>query len=152
MIFMRNITEIENLTSVSHEFDGFIIGLDGVMYDGEAKVNRNAVGVVGNLHDAGKKIVFLSNSSRRANDVSVRLAGLGIGREMYDGLLTSGEILYHDLKNRTDGFFFHLGKKYYYIGDESNRFVLKPPDTARCRLFPPPILRLSATSPIKTTR
>ena len=122
---MRNITEIENLTAVSPEFDGFIIGLDGVMYDGEAKVNQNAVNVVGNLHDSGKKIVFLSNSSRRANDVSVRLARLGIGREMYDGLLTSGEILYHDLKNRTDGFFFHLGKKYYYIGDESNRFVFE---------------------------
>ena len=122
---MRTITEIETLADISRQFDGLIIGLSGVMYDSESKVNPNAVGIVGSLRNAGKKIVFLSNSSCRASVVAARIAGLGIGRDLYDGLLTSGEILYHDLKNRSGDFFLHLGKKYYYIGNENNRSVFE---------------------------
>jgi len=118
---MQAITEIKTLVQTVDQYDGFIVGLDGVIYDSELKVNQNAIRAVKYLHDMGRKIVFLSNSVLRTGDIAVRLDKLGIPRDMYEGLLTSGEILYHDLKNRIDKFFSRLGHKYYYIGNDKNR-------------------------------
>ncbi|MEK7412156.1 MAG: TIGR01459 family HAD-type hydrolase, partial [Planctomycetota bacterium] len=60
-------------------------------------------------------VLVLSNSGRRSADNVRRLAELGLPAAEHDGVITSGEVVWHGLRERTQSPFNELGKRCYLI-------------------------------------
>ena len=98
-------------------YDGFILDLWGVVHDGVAPA-RGALGCLRALMGQGKRIVLLSNAPRRAEDVSRRIAQIGVPRELYHHVMSSGEEAWLHLRRRDDPFYAALGRRCLQIGSE----------------------------------
>lgn len=69
----------------------FLVDQFGTLHDGTAAYPGAAAALL-RMRRAGKRVVLLSNSGRQTAPNARRLAGMGIGAEAYDLLLTSGEV------------------------------------------------------------
>ncbi len=105
-------------------YDGFILDLWGVIHDGVSPY-PGAVEVLKRLQAEGKPAVLLSNAPRRAHVAQLAMRGMGIADALYTGILTSGEVTYRMLRDRTDPFFAALGTHVYHIGPERDRNVIE---------------------------
>lgn len=121
MIFYKNIAQIAD------NYDYFILDLWGVIHDG----NKTYPGVLESLkylRKLNKKICFLSNAPRRSAKVAELLNRLGIGDDLYDFIITSGEATYlylqdshhQDLIESPKNNIYH----YYYIGPKKDADLL----------------------------
>lgn len=106
------------------KYDAFILDLWGVVHDGK-NLYPGAKETLVALRKAGKKITFLSNAPRRSQVVEQTLAGMGVGRELYDTIVTSGETAYYCLQHPEHSPFKPRGHKYLYIGLERDRLILE---------------------------
>ncbi|MFT5703900.1 MAG: HAD superfamily hydrolase (TIGR01459 family) [Rickettsiales bacterium] len=107
----------KDLSEIADNYDYFILDIWGVLHDG-THVYEGAIESLEHLRAKNKKICLLSNAPRRAQKVVVLLENLGIKRELYDFILTSGEATYASLfdSKSTEG--------YYYIGPEKDADLL----------------------------
>lgn len=110
-----------HLSLFADTYDAFILDLWGVVHDG-SHLYPGAKACLEAMRSRGKKIIFLSNAPRRAKHVETRLNELGIGKELYDHVLSSGEAAFHFLHNPE-----HLGLKprYFYFGPEKDADLLE---------------------------
>lgn len=109
-----------SLASIASKYDGFILDLWGVIHDGTA-LYPGVKPCLESLRRQGKKIVFLSNAPRRAAKVEEKLNELGITPDLYDHVLSSGEVAYNFLALPE-----HLidQQKYYFLGPEKDADLL----------------------------
>ncbi len=115
---------ISNLRDVANDFDGFILDLWGLVHDGERPYPPSAE-TLRALKVAGKKTLLLSNAPRRAYALVEAMTKMGIGRELYGEVLSSGEATREALIKRDDPFFAALGRKVYHLGPERDRSVFE---------------------------
>lgn len=115
---------LNSLNDISSKYDAFILDLWGVVHDGR-NLYPCAKECLEQLRKAGKKITFLSNAPRRAKVVEATLDGMGVGRELYDAIVTSGETAYFCLEHPERSPFKPRGHKYIYIGLERDRLILE---------------------------
>ncbi|HLO75622.1 MAG TPA: TIGR01459 family HAD-type hydrolase [Magnetospirillum sp.] len=113
---------IHGLSEVEAGFDGFILDLWGVVHDG-VEAYPGARDTLAAIRAAGKKTLLLSNAPRRADALVEQLARMGIGRDMYDHVLSSGEAVHMELARRTDPFYARLGRQLYHMGPERDENV-----------------------------
>lgn len=107
---------ITGLGAVIDRYDAFILDLWGCVHDG-LHPYPDAPDALKRLKAAGKRVLLLSNAPRRAQTVREHLAQhFGIGSELYDDVLTSGETAYQALMRRDDPAHAALGKKVLYFG------------------------------------
>lgn len=111
---------LSGISAVAARYDGFILDLWGVIHDGTHLYPGVKEALV-KLRGQGKRIVFLSNAPRRSWKVENVLHQLGIGRELYDMALSSGEAGFQWLANAKQP---PLGATYFYIGPEKDLDVL----------------------------
>jgi HAD superfamily hydrolase (TIGR01459 family) len=109
---------LSGISEVSSKYDYYIIDLWGVLHDGHDPY-KGAVEALKKLKENNKKIVLLSNAPRRAVKAEAVLENLGFTRDMYDMLITSGEVTYNYVKMHPE-----MGKRYVYIGPEKDRHLL----------------------------
>ncbi|MCW2235892.1 TIGR01459 family HAD-type hydrolase [Azospirillum canadense] len=119
---MTDIAQIPGLASVIDRYDGVILDLWGVIHDGEQPY-PGAPECLDRLRAAGKTICLLSNAPRRTNGVIRKLEGMGIGRERYHHVMTSGEATYDALRDRDDPWHARLGRRLFHIGPERDMDV-----------------------------
>jgi len=114
---------VTGMAELSDRYDAFILDLWGVIHDG---LNRYpGVGTcLKALKAQGKIIWFLSNAPRRASSAKAKLDDLGITPEMYDGILTSGEMAYLTLTETREPWVNDWGKNYFFIGPERDRAIM----------------------------
>ncbi|MEA2781008.1 MAG: hypothetical protein QOK29_2552 [Rhodospirillaceae bacterium] len=93
---------LAGIAPLAHRYDGFILDLWGVLHDGQRPM-PGAVDALERLRSGSKRIVILSNAPRRAPAVIRRLGEIGIRRELYDELLSSGEATWHWLRQGGPG-------------------------------------------------
>ena len=105
-------------------YDGFILDLWGVIHDGLSPY-PGAVETLARLQAAGKRVGLLSNAPRRAWAVREQTQKIGIDPELYNVVLTSGEITRRLLDERNDPFFAALGPRVYHLGPDRDRSVLE---------------------------
>jgi len=110
------------IRDLAANYDGFIVDLWGVVHDG-IKTYPGVIDCLSQLRDAGKKVVFLSNAPRRAAAIGRALAAMGIGEELYTGIMSSGEAVHVALRDRTDADFASLGTSLYHLGPTRDRDV-----------------------------
>ncbi|MDH5558877.1 MAG: TIGR01459 family HAD-type hydrolase, partial [Alphaproteobacteria bacterium] len=115
---------IEGVESLAHAYDGFILDLWGVLYDG-GQVFDHALDVLARLKALDKRLVILSNGPRRASEVEKRIAKAGIPRDSYDAVMSSGEEAWLCMKGEIDDPWYRdLGHSVFYIGADSDRPML----------------------------
>ncbi|MBP2292331.1 TIGR01459 family HAD-type hydrolase [Azospirillum rugosum] len=119
---MTDIAQIPGLASVIDRYDGVILDLWGVIHDGEQPY-AGAPECLDRLRAAGKTICLLSNAPRRTSGVIRKLEGMGIGRERYHHVMTSGEATYEALRDRDDPWHARLGRRLFHIGPERDMDV-----------------------------
>ncbi len=119
-----NVKFIEGVAPLAHAYDGFILDLWGVIYDG-GQVFDHALDVLARLKAMDKRLVILSNGPRRAAEVEKRIAKAGIPRDAYDAVMSSGEEAWLCLKGEIDDpWYRELGRRVFYIGTDSDRPML----------------------------
>ena len=117
-------TILDGFAAVASRYDGFILDLWGVIHDGVAPY-PGAIDMLRRLAVAGKPAVLLSNAPRRAQVAQAGMRRMGIADSLYTGILTSGEVTYRMLRDRTDPFFATLGRRVYHLGPERDRNVIE---------------------------
>ncbi len=80
----------EALERLCCEYDGFLLDLWGVVMDG-AQAFSGGLAWLARRRVERKPIWFLSNASRTIEATAVLLAHLGIARDLYAGVTTSGQ-------------------------------------------------------------
>lgn len=87
------------LDDVFDQADAFLLDQFGTLHDGVA-LYPGVVQAMARLRQAGKHVLILSNSGKRAAPNVARLARIGLPAELYDGFLTSGEVAWRLLAER----------------------------------------------------
>jgi HAD superfamily hydrolase (TIGR01459 family) len=100
---------IAGLREVAARFDHVLLDQWGTLHEGKA-VFPEARACVRTLRAAGKRVLILSNSGRRSDDNAERLAGLGLPKSEHDGVLTSGEVVWHGLHEKAEPPYSQLGR------------------------------------------
>lgn len=92
---------VADLRPLADRFDVFFVDQFGVLHDGSAPY-PGAVEALVALKAAGKKIVLLSNSGKRAGQNERRLIGLGFREGSWDVFLSSGEVAWRKFAGELD--------------------------------------------------
>jgi HAD superfamily hydrolase (TIGR01459 family) len=115
---------LSGLSEVAGEYDGFILDLWGLVHDGATAYPCSA-DTFRKIKAAGKKTLLLSNAPRRARVLVEAMTRMGIARELYGEVLSSGEATREALIARKDPFFAALGKRAYHLGPERDRSIFE---------------------------
>lgn len=121
---MANTKFCQGISDISDSYTGFIIDTWGVLHDGEAAF-ESAIECLKELRERKKFILLLSNTEQRAEESAVYLKGLGITSNLYDKIMTSGEMAYNGIRDQKDPGFENLGQNCYLIGGERTEKFLK---------------------------
>lgn len=109
--------------ALAADYDGFIVDLWGVVHDG-VKLYPGVLDCLTRLRALGKPVVFLSNAPRRPAGIEAVLAGMGVTKAHYAGIMSSGEAVHLMLRDRT-GEAAGLGRKLYHLGPPRDRDVFE---------------------------
>lgn len=114
----------QGISDISDSYVGFIIDQWGVLHDGEHAFD-GVVDCLKELQARKKYVIILSNSGKRAEENAKRLEDLGIGRHLYNTLLTSGEMTWNGLSEQKEGYFRNIGKKCLLISRGGDRSIVQ---------------------------
>jgi HAD superfamily hydrolase (TIGR01459 family) len=117
----------DRFADLAARYDGFIVDLWGVIHDGVTPYD-GAVECLARLRAGGKPVVLLSNAPRRAAAAAAGMRAMGIGNDLYTGVMTSGEVTHRLLRDRADPAFAALGRRLYHLGPERDRNVFESLD------------------------
>lgn len=106
---------IAGIREIADRFDHVLLDQWGALHEG-AGLFPDARACVRALRAAGKRVLVLSNSGRRSEDNSERLASLGLPPDEHDGVLTSGEVVWHGLHQRSAPPYDALGRHALLVG------------------------------------
>src|SRR5690349_11825048 len=110
---------IKGLSDIFAPYDGFILDLWGVIHDGVAPL-PGSIESLTMLKKAKRKIWLLSNAPRRAHLVAEKLTEMGVTPDLYDGVLTSGEMSWQALK---DTLLKKYGRRILHLGKSHDNSV-----------------------------
>lgn len=111
------------LSIFADAYEAFILDLWGVIHDGQA-LYPEALPALEALHKKNKKIIFLSNAPRRSWKAEAVLTKLGVPREWYISVLTSGEVTHDYVRSHFTNHKPQAASRYYYIGPEKDADIL----------------------------
>jgi HAD superfamily hydrolase (TIGR01459 family) len=106
---------VTGISAVANDYDGFVIDTAGVLHDGSA-LYPGAADALRHLKTRGKKICLLTNQARRAASAAKLLDDMGLERDLYDHLLTSGELAHQWLRHRPEEWLRDLGTACLHFG------------------------------------
>jgi HAD superfamily hydrolase (TIGR01459 family) len=114
---------INGVRDIADQYDALILDLWGVVHNGVAPY-PGVLDCMAKLHEAGKKVVLLSNAPRQSEKVEVQVAGFGVPRAAYDVLVTSGDVTRLHVERRDDDWHAALGQRYLHVGPERDYGLL----------------------------
>jgi len=104
---MARPAKYERLDSLTGRYDAILCDVWGVLHNGVTSFAPAAEALV-RARQAGLAVVLVTNAPRPAADVAAQLASLGVPRETYDRLVTSGDVT-RDLIASGPRRIFHIG-------------------------------------------
>jgi HAD superfamily hydrolase (TIGR01459 family) len=120
---------LPGLAAVAERFDAFVLDLWGCVHNGLEPYPGVPETLLA-MRRAGKKVLMLSNVPRRVAPVHAMLSRMGLDREHYDVVLSSGEASWRALKERHDPWHAKLGRVALHLGPDRD-LTLFDADTAR---------------------
>ena len=118
---MAEYQKISGLSDLVDSFDLFLIDQFGVLHDGTVPYH-GTIDCLEKLKATGKTVILLSNSGKRAVDNISRLADLGFSRELFDDVVTSGEVAWHGIVDRSFGAPFVPGSSMFVVGHDDHDY------------------------------
>lgn len=116
---------MNGVSSLANQYDLFFIDLWGVTHNGKTPFPE-ALECYQNLNKEGKSVFILSNAPRMPEAAIKRLSEMGVSRDLYHDLHTSGFECHKNLRDREDDFYKTLGTRLYHIGPERDRNLFTP--------------------------
>ncbi|MGH1455310.1 MAG: TIGR01459 family HAD-type hydrolase [Alphaproteobacteria bacterium] len=113
----------EGISDISDSYAGFIIDQWGVLHDGE-RAYDGVIDCLTELRRRKKHVIILSNSGKRAEKNADRMNDLGITPDLYNDIITSGEVTWRGLDQQSDGYFKNIGKKCVIISRGGDRSIV----------------------------
>ena len=110
---------INSFSTILDKYDFFILDQWGVMHDGQ-KGYKHAINAVNKLIIEDKKLVIISNSSKRKISSVNRLKDLGFNKNDFIEIMTSGEMIWQELLNFSGKYDSNL-KNCFHIYDHSKK-------------------------------
>lgn len=101
-------SRISGLSALAADYDAVLCDVWGVLHNGVAAFPKACEALV-KWREGGGKVVLLTNAPRPAGPIHEQLARLGVPREAYDDLLTSGDVTREMLMARPERAILHLG-------------------------------------------
>lgn len=108
---------INSFSEISDKYDIFILDQWGVMHDGHHGYDH-AIDSVKQLIYKNKKLIIISNSSKRRISSINRLKDLGFNKNNFIEVMTSGEMIWQELKDFSYKYDFN-SKNCFHIFDSS---------------------------------
>ena len=118
---MAGYQKISGLSDLVDSFDLFLIDQFGVLHDGMMPYH-GTIDCLEKLKANGKGVILLSNSGKRAVDNISRLGHLGFSRELFDDVVTSGEVAWHGIVDRSFGIPFVPGSSMFVVGHDDHDY------------------------------
>jgi HAD superfamily hydrolase (TIGR01459 family) len=103
------------LGDLAADYDALILDLWGVIYDGVAPY-AGVLDCLAELRRLDKRVILLSNAPRLAPAAAGRIRKVGIGEDLYERVVTSGDATRQALERRDQPFYEALGRAYYFLG------------------------------------
>ena len=107
---------INNISEIIDLYDLFILDQWGVMHDGVYGYDY-AINSVNKLIENNKKLVILSNSSKRKISTIKRLKSLGFDKDNFIEVMTSGEMIWQELKYSIQNYGNKLNNCFHILDD-----------------------------------
>ena len=108
---------INSFSKILDKYDFFILDQWGVMHDGH-KGYKHAINAVNKLIIEDKKLIIISNSSKRKISSVNKLKDLGFNKNDFIEIMTSGEMIWQELFNFSIKYDSNL-KNCFHIYDNS---------------------------------
>ena len=109
---------INSFSEISDKYNVFILDQWGVMHDG-IRGYDHAIDAVKHLIYKNKQLIIISNSSKRRISSINRLKDLGFDKNNFIEVMTSGEMIWQELKDFSYKYDFKT-KNCFHIFDSSN--------------------------------
>ena len=106
---------LNGIRELADAYDGFVVDIGGVLHDGDAPY-PGAIEALEQLRAADKKVCLLTNQARRSSSAARILTNLGFGTDLYDHILTSGELAHQWLRHRPEEWMRDLGTACLHFG------------------------------------
>lgn len=82
---------LPGLRVIAPSYDAFLVDLWGVVHDGKEPFS-GVLDALRELASAGRRVIFLTNTSRAGALVADTLAAMGIGDALYEAVISSGDV------------------------------------------------------------
>ena len=112
------------MSSLADRYDGFILDQWGVLHDG-TRPYAGAAECLQRLHDAGKRILVLSNSGKREVENLRVMASMGFDVALLERCVCAGEEARRAIETRADPFHSALGRRCFAFTRAGDRAVLE---------------------------
>ena len=89
---------INSLKEVAANYDAFVFDQWGVLHDGTSAY-AGAINIIETLANQAKILAVLSNSGKRSTQNIERISAMGFKQNLFQNVLTSGEVLWNDIKS-----------------------------------------------------
>ena len=100
---------IQNIADISAPYTAVLCDLWGCLHDGIRPFDAGLTALQ-TLCTQGKSVWLLTNSPRPSPDVIRQLDAIGVGRDLYHGVISSGDAAIAEVANGTYGsHIYHLG-------------------------------------------
>ncbi len=110
---------IDSLAEIADRYDALFCDLWGCLHNGIAPFPE-AVAALQGFRDGGGKVVLLTNAPRPRADVAAQLDGMGVPRDAWDTIATSGD------SARLAMFRGVVGTRVYHIGERRDLTFFEP--------------------------
>ena len=114
---------LEGIKEIIHRYEVFILDQWGVIHDGN-KGYPSAIKCINYLKANNKKLIIISNSSKRKQSSINRLPILGFNSDLFDEVITSGEMIWQAISISLEKYGDNL-KKCFHIFDDSKEDGIK---------------------------
>ena len=115
---------LRGIRSLVDSYDTYVVDLWGTLHDGFTAY-PGAIDALKRLKDAGKRIALLSNVPRQLDKATDILEKVGITRDLYDVMMTSGESVFRALRDRADPWHAKLRGACWHLGPERDRHIFR---------------------------
>ena len=116
----NNVPFYDDLNFMINDSEGLILDIWGVLWDG-INMYPEALKTLEKLRKLNIPIILLSNAPRKSEIVSEKLSKIGIGVDLYDKIISSGDVCRSELIRNTN---LVSGLKYYFIGLKEDNDLL----------------------------
>jgi HAD superfamily hydrolase (TIGR01459 family) len=114
---------ITRVEGIADRFDHVLLDQWGVLHHGK-DIFVEARDCVAALHERGKTILILSNSGKRSADNVRRITKSGLPPDLYDRVLSSGEVAWQGLRDRKTVPFTLVGRRCFLVSRDRDRGVV----------------------------